>query len=127
MRLFFAAMSESRTDARVSGVLGFLVTRFALPEAPKTVIRISANVRNTHNQDGGIVLDVRHGRIFSLNFVGSRILELLKVNVQPPQIAEAISREFGVSMETANADVREFLESLEKHRLIERRDSGVAL
>ena len=119
-------MSESRTNTRVSGVLRFHVTRLRHPEATRTVIRISANVRNTHNQDGGIVLDVRHGRMFSLNFVGSRILQLLKTNAEPPQIAEKISQEFGVSMETANADVREFLESLEKHRLIERRDSSVA-
>jgi hypothetical protein len=88
------------------------------------VIRISGNVRNTHNQDGGVVLDIRHGRMYGLNFVGSRILELLKQDYQEPQIAEEISRQFGVGLETATADVREFLESLDKHGLIERRSVG---
>jgi predicted transcriptional regulator len=63
--------------------------------------------------------------MFGLNFVGSRILELLKNDAQPPQIAEEISREFGVAPETASADVREFLELLEKHNLIERRGSSI--
>jgi Coenzyme PQQ synthesis protein D (PqqD) len=86
------------------------------------VIRISESVRNNHCQDGGIVLDIRHGRMYGLNFVGSRILELVKQDYQETQIAEEISRQFGVSLDTAIADVREFLGLLEAHRLIERRD-----
>jgi Coenzyme PQQ synthesis protein D (PqqD) len=89
------------------------------------VIRISQNVRNTHNQDGGVVLDIRHGRMYGLNFVGSRILELVKQNYQELQIAEEISRQFGIDLNTATLDVHEFLESLDKHGLIERR--GVAI
>jgi hypothetical protein len=88
------------------------------------VIRISESVRNTHNQDGGVVLDIRHGRMYGLNFVGSRILELVKQNFQEPQIAEEISLQFGVGLDTATSDVHEFLESLDKHGLIERH--GVA-
>jgi DNA-binding Lrp family transcriptional regulator len=83
-------------------------------------VKISAQVRSTHDQDGAVVLDIKNGRMFGLNLVGSRILELLKDNAQPPQIAEEISREFGVAPETASADVREFLETLEKNHLIER-------
>lgn len=88
------------------------------------MIRISESVRNTQDQDGGVVLDIRHGRMYGLNFVGSRILELVKQNYQQPQIAEEISRQFGIGLDTATTDVREFLESLDKHGLIERR--GVA-
>jgi hypothetical protein len=88
------------------------------------VMRISDSVRNTHNQDGGVVLDIRHGRMYGLNFVGSRILELVKQDCEELQIADEISRQFGISLDTAASDVREFLESLHKHGLIERR--GVA-
>jgi hypothetical protein len=81
---------------------------------------LSEHVRSTHGPDGAVVLDIKHGRMFGLNFVGSRILELLKKDALPPLIAEEISREFGVAPETASTDVREFLELLEKNHLIER-------
>jgi Coenzyme PQQ synthesis protein D (PqqD) len=88
------------------------------------MLRVSESLRSTHNQDGGIVLDILHGRMYGLNFVGSRILELLKRSYDEAQVAEEISRQFGIGVSTASADVREFLDSLEKHRLIERRDTG---
>jgi Coenzyme PQQ synthesis protein D (PqqD) len=91
------------------------------------MIRISENVRYTHNLDGGVVLDIRHGRMFALNFVGSRIVELLKTDYQDTEIVNEISQKFGISPEMAAADVREFLESLEKQHLIERRDTDVTL
>jgi hypothetical protein len=40
--------------------------------------KISETVRSTHSHDGGVVLDIRHGQMFNLNLVGSRVLELLK-------------------------------------------------
>jgi hypothetical protein len=91
----------------------------------KTVAQLSEAIRTTHTQDGGVVLDIRHGRIFALNIVGSKILEFVKKDYEAPQIAQEISQEFGISPEVATADVREFLESLEKHALIERRDVRV--
>ena len=91
------------------------------------MIRISENLRHTHNLDGGVVFDIRHGRMFALNFVGSKIVELLKTDYQDTEIANQISQEFGISPEVAAADVREFLESLEKQHLIERRDTDVTL
>jgi hypothetical protein len=99
----------------------------AWPESEAaTMIRISEGVRNTHNQDGGIVLDVLHGRLYGLNFVGSRIIELLKQSDSETQIAKEISQQFGVSLETALADVHEFLVALEQHHLIERNHGASA-
>jgi hypothetical protein len=83
------------------------------------MIRISEYVRNTQNEDGGVVLDVRHGRLFALNVVGSRIVELLKKDCREAGIAHQISQEFGVSLEIATADVREFLLSLQTYQLVE--------
>jgi hypothetical protein len=85
-------------------------------------MKVAEEVRCTQNQDGGIVLDIRHGQMFRLNLVGSRILALLEAGKDEPRIVEEISREFGVARKTANADVHEFIDALEKLYLIERRN-----
>ena len=89
--------------------------------------RVSDTVRSTHTQDGAIVLDVRKGQMFNLNFVGSRILELLKSGSSESVIVDEISREFGVGRELAENDVREFLQSLKKCHLVEEHESSVAV
>jgi hypothetical protein len=87
--------------------------------------RLSNTVRSTHNQDGAIVLDARQGQIFNLNFVGSRILELLKTGSTESAIVDQISREFNVSRDLAQNDVRDFLQNLKKCHLVEEREPGV--
>lgn len=82
------------------------------------VVRIPEGVRNVHSRDGGVVLDVRHGRMFNLNLVGSRIVELLRCGYSDCQIVDEISRRFDVSPEAVKSDLQEFLDSLEKHRLL---------
>jgi len=91
------------------------------------MIRVSEHVRKTHSQDGGIVLDVRHGRMFGLNLVGSKILELIERQYTQTQISQEIASTFGVSAEIADQDIREFLETLEKHHLIELHAASAAL
>jgi len=89
--------------------------------------RLSDTVRSTHSQDGAILLDVRQGQMFNINFVGSRILELLKNGSTESRIIDQISHEFSVSRELAENDVREFLQTLEKYHLVEERETGVAV
>jgi hypothetical protein len=91
------------------------------------MFRISEHVRKSSSEDGGIVLDVKHGRMFGLNIVGSRIIELLEQQQAPAQIAQEIASSFGVATDIAERDVREFLDTLEKHHLIEAHSTGVAL
>jgi hypothetical protein len=88
------------------------------------MFRVSEHLRKTSSKEGGVVLDVKHGHMFALNFVGSKILELLEQQVSPTTIVQEITRLFGVSAEIADRDVREFLEILESHRLIEIRPSA---
>ena len=88
--------------------------------------RVSDTVRSTHNQDGAIVLDVRQGQMFNVNFVGSRILELLKTGSTESAITDQISREFGVGRELAESDVRQFLQALKKCHLVEEHEPSVA-
>ena len=89
--------------------------------------RVSDTVRSTHNQDGAIVLDLRQGQMINLNFVGARILELLKNGSAEPAIVDEISREFGVSQDLAENDVREFLQSLKKCHLVEEHEPAVVV
>lgn len=110
------------SDDGTGNVCGIRANR-KLGEGFKTV-RVAENVRSTHSQDGGIVLDILHGQMFRLNFVGSRILELLKQGSSEPEIAEQLAREFGIERATAEADVREFVETLEKHHLLTVRDGN---
>ena len=87
-------------------------------------MKLSEHVRSTHNRDGAVVLDILHGEMFKLNLVGSRMLELLKDGFTNSQIADAISREFGVAREAVTADLEEFLEHLEKHKLLSLSEPG---
>lgn len=84
--------------------------------------RVAEGVRSTHGQDGAIVLDIRQGQMFNLNLVGSRILELLETGATQSAIVDEISQKFEVSRVVAESDVREFVESLKQHYLLE--DSG---
>jgi len=83
------------------------------------MLKLSEQVRSTHGQDGAVILDIRHGQMFRLNFVGSRMIELLKDGRTEEQIADELGREFGAAREIVETDLREFLTHLEKHRLLE--------
>lgn len=83
--------------------------------------RVSDGIRSTHGQDGAIVLDVQQGQMFNLNPVGSRILELLESGSAQADIVDMISREFNAKREVVENDVREFIESLKKHKLVAER------
>lgn len=85
-------------------------------------MKLMDELRATHDQDGGIVLDIRSGRMFRLNPVGSRILELLRAGLEESEITQQVSREFHADRETVASDVKEFLAHLEAHRLVEDRE-----
>ena len=87
------------------------------------MLKLSGQVRSTHNQDGAVVLDIRQGQMFRLNLVGSRMLELLKQGLCEAQIAERISCEFAAPREIVAADLKEFLNHLERNHLLEVRQT----
>ena len=89
--------------------------------------KVSEGIRSTHGQDGAIVLDIRQGQMFNLNFVGSRILELLENGSTESAIVDEISREFSISRDLVENDVREFLQNLKKRHLVEEHEAGVAV
>lgn len=82
-------------------------------------MKICEGVRSVANEDGGVLLDINRGVMFSLNLVGSKIVEKLKVDRDPREIADEIAREFAVGPEVARADVDEFLDCLRKNSLVQ--------
>src|SRR5262249_20639558 len=94
------------------------VIHFLNTESPVMNI-VSPNLRSTHSLDGAIALDLRSGQMFHANFVGSRILELLRSGASEAQVIETISAEFGADKTVVERDFKEFIDALEKHGLIE--------
>jgi Coenzyme PQQ synthesis protein D (PqqD) len=85
---------------------------------------ISDSVRSTRTEDGRILLDLRHGQMFSLNVVGSRILDLIEQGWDEARISEEISRTYGTTIEVARTDVHDFIEALCKDSIIQADASG---
>jgi hypothetical protein len=86
-------------------------------------VKLAAQVRSTHTQDGAVILDILHGQMYRLNFVGSRMLELMKQGHTEEQITEELSQQFGVAHEAVATDLHELLAHLEKNHLLETRQS----
>lgn len=84
---------------------------------------ISDTIRSTQTVDGRVVLDIRRGRMFSVNSVGSKILELLEQGQNEPRIAEEISRLYATNIEVVRPDVHDFIEALRNHRIVKDGDS----
>jgi coenzyme PQQ synthesis protein D (PqqD) len=78
----------------------------------------SKTIRSAPSQDGTVLLDVHQGRMFSLNPMGSKILDLLKEGRDEAQIADEIVRTYGIAIEMARTDVHEFLQALCAHRIV---------
>jgi len=83
------------------------------------MFKVSETIRRTETLDGGILLDVHHGQMFCLNVVGAKILELLGRGYDESQIANEISRDYGANSEVVRADVLEFIDTLQKHHILQ--------
>jgi hypothetical protein len=107
---------ESRTIADDSGVKSL-----GMPESPhsaRPMSTMSPSIRLAKSQDGGVLLDVEQGAMFSLNPVGARIIELLREGHDQLSLVGTISREFHVSPETVREDVAGFLRTLREQHLL---------
>jgi hypothetical protein len=82
------------------------------------MIAISSTIRRTETPDGAVLLDVERGQMFSVNGMGSKILELLDSKIDEAEIAAQLSATYGIDLERARADVREFLEALNRHHIL---------
>ncbi len=82
------------------------------------MLRLSEELRCTHNDDGAIVLDLHSGNMFHLNKVGSLILESIGKGFGEQEIVKEISGLYGIAISSASRDVAHFLESLEEQKLL---------
>jgi hypothetical protein len=80
---------------------------------------ISDAIRSTRTEDGCVLLDIRQGLILGLNPVGSNIFELLQRGFDQPRIADIISKQFGVDLQTVRTDVLAFVETLQAHNILQ--------
>jgi hypothetical protein len=115
---------HSRTDF-IAG--GFRHNPVALSTArdasgrSKFMTPLAQNIRTVSSADGGIALDLGRGTMFRLNPLGSQILEMLGRGEPIPRIAEQISAECDVRLDVVQTDLREFLDSLELHGVLDPR------
>jgi hypothetical protein len=86
--------------------------------------KLPQTVRSSRGQDGAVLMDIPRGKMFVLNFVGSKIFELLMSGASESQIAIELSRDFDIDGDRALNDVLDFTRTLERHHLIENLDFG---
>jgi hypothetical protein len=73
--------------------------------------------RSVHTPDGGVVLDIDRGRIFSLNPSGSAIFQLLEQGCTDDDIVSELVERFEITPDVARSDLAEFRHSLENYAL----------
>src|ERR1700737_3341224 len=74
--------------------------------------------RTIHTADGGIILDVENGKMFSLNSSGSAIFQLLEQGLPEEQIVKELVKRFAIPADVAKRDVSDFCSSLANRNLL---------
>jgi Coenzyme PQQ synthesis protein D (PqqD) len=82
------------------------------------MFRIRDGIRAAKTEEGSVLMDIRENQILSTNLVGTKILDLLREGREESEIANEVSRTYKVSIETAAADVREFVQCLEARGVV---------
>jgi hypothetical protein len=74
--------------------------------------------RSVHTPDGGILLDIRNGRMFSLNCSGSAMFQLLEQGLSEERIVAELANRFGIAAEIVKRDLSQFCSSLRNRGLL---------
>jgi hypothetical protein len=82
--------------------------------------RLSPGATASIHDRGLVVLHVPSGRIFTSNQTGVRVWQGLEHQLPLQEIAEQISRDYGIDRATAWEGVKRFLAELERNGLTER-------
>jgi hypothetical protein len=82
------------------------------------MFKISDTIRNTRTQDGGVILDIGRGQIFSLNVVGSKILEMAESGLDESSIVDKVSQAYSADPDDIRKDVHAFFNDLRKHEIL---------
>lgn len=81
---------------------------------------IPPEIRFVGSEDGIALLDVRSGRFFSLNKLGSEIWSALAEGRSLSEIERLLKAKYEVSGETLKVDLTKFVQDLETFRLLRR-------
>jgi hypothetical protein len=76
------------------------------------------HLRSTVNQDGAAILDLKAGRISTLNSSGAYVWEALGHGEEIDTISEGLAQQTGEPKDAVKRDIVEFLEALKKHGLL---------
>ena len=82
------------------------------------MLQLSKNVRTVIDPDGAILLDLLEGKMLRCNRTGATILELLLRRYDQDEITAEFRRRYQLSPDSAEADVRAFLTSLQNQGLL---------
>lgn len=80
--------------------------------------RIKDEVRILLTEHGGVVLDIQQGQMLQVNSVAAQILDGLNRGMGVEGVVASLMQTYGVGQETAQRDVCEFMESLQRYRLL---------
>jgi hypothetical protein len=87
-----------------------------------SIARISAHVRSVIDDDGAVVLDLKHGRYFSLNGVGAEVWRQLEAGATIANIEAGLRRDYDTEADGLRRDLAAFLERLTRAELIDAGD-----
>ena len=82
------------------------------------VHQLAQGIRSTSNQDGGTVLDIAGNRIFRVNAMAALILECVRQGWGEARIVAHIGTRYSINEDIARTDVHEFMEALNRHKLL---------
>ena len=74
-------------------------------------------------RDESVILDPATGTYFTLNDVGTRMLELFREHGDIVAVVAGVTDEFAVDTATAHRDLEKLLDNLAAHGLAERLDT----
>jgi hypothetical protein len=82
---------------------------------------VSSGVRVTYSEDGAVLLDIDNGLCYSLNLVAAKTWHAIESGggqATFEDILNALAQQFTIPREQLTRDIDEYLQDLEKKRLI---------
>jgi coenzyme PQQ synthesis protein D (PqqD) len=87
-------------------------------------IRRGAGVTSAEVHGEAVLLDLRRGKYYSMNRTGAAVWELLSEPRTPSELHDALLERFDVEADALSGDLRDLLDDLRQHALIEESPSA---
>ena len=81
-----------------------------MPEQP-------SRIRAAHSAEGGVVMDLDRGKLFSLNGTASAMYKLLAAGLTEQAIVDELTQRFNMPADTVKHDLCEFRSALRLHAI----------